>query len=66
MDYICDYNKDREVSLLIWLSKKRVGFTKNEASEIIIIIIIIIEFVLLRNESYSCNIKSKGKKLVKK
>ena len=64
MDYICDYNKDHEVSLLIWLSKKRVGFTKNEASEIIIIIII--EFVLLRNESYSCNIKSNGKKLVKK
>ena len=66
MVYICDYNKDHEVSLPIWLSKKRVGFTKNEAGEIIIIIIIIIEFVLLRPESYSCNIKSKGKKLVKK
>ena len=65
MVYICDYNKDHEVSLPIWLSKKRVGFTKNEAGEIIIIIIII-EFVLLRPESYSCNIKSKGKKLVKK
>lgn len=64
MVYICDYNKDHEVSLPIWLSKKRVGFTKNEAGEIIIIIII--EFVLLRPESYSCNIKSKGKKLVKK
>lgn len=63
MVYICDYNKDHEVSLPIWLSKKRVGFTKNEAGEIIIIII---EFVLLRPESYSCNIKSKGKKLVKK
>lgn len=64
MVYICDYNKDHQVSLPIWLSKKRVGFTKNEAGEIIIIIII--EFVLLRPESYSCNIKSKGKKLVKK
>ena len=63
MVYICDYNKDHEVSLPIWLSKKRVGFTKNEAGEIIIIII---EFVLLRPESYSCDIKSKGKKLVKK
>ena len=64
MVYICDYNKDHQVSLPIWLSKKKVGFTKNEAGEIIIIIII--EFVLLRPESYSCNIKSKGKKLVKK